>query len=659
MPESKSVPKEGSQFGSRCEFRTYHTVPNKEGRLKVKPIVDPFESGAKNHIDNTYALVIHREFTIEDQSAPKIVSLKINSPQLLKAFRDVVGSYPYVPSDFKSPFDITNPFQILVHYWDELDQYRRETSDNEMKMHMNLLFQFMDSEVGDKRLKILNAIKQGQITYFTAWAVFRPGDVLYTTVMDHGWLMRCVKTAYEENNTIGPYFEVYCTYTDHDGRNVGVATHKELLIQKQHFGAENPTTITGLPIYPRRFVQIDRLEERLEERGKRTLGLLGHSVQTYDGLAEYLREPPSSFWHYRMAAAAPIWLPFTETGRIVLDKATFQEDYSSKTPHITKGPTELKLCPPFSIGYSIDKKEWCRFLVDHLRPVQWKPDAWERLILEEEQKLVLQALVTSHSYPENARDQPEQKGKGLVILLHGTPGSGKTLSAESSAEMTHRALISTSMASLSTEQIPFIFEHNLRRLLQYATRWKAIVLLDEADVFLETREEKAGSADRNALVAIFLKELEYFSGIIFLTTNRVETFDWAMKSRIHLALGFTLPGPSVRRQMWTQALKTMPEDKLGIENVEEAVAILAERALNGREIYNMVNTAQTIATFEKRKLLLDHVLKVLKVRDTFEKKLRQERTKLNQSFSEQAPAGHQLVKRGSLLTEDPETIDGF
>lgn len=96
------------------------------------------------------------------------------------------------------------------------------------------------------------------------------------------------------------------------------------------------------------------------------------------------------------------------------------------------------------------------------------------------------------------------------------------------------------------------------------------MLLDEADVFLEMREEKAGNAERNALVAVFLKELEYFSGIIFLTTNRVETFDWAMKSRIHLALGFTPPGTSIRRQMWTQALGTIPADELGIGDVGEA-----------------------------------------------------------------------------------------
>ncbi|KAI0437025.1 P-loop containing nucleoside triphosphate hydrolase protein [Xylaria telfairii] len=654
QPEPPGSAPKDSQFGSRCEFKTYHTVPNKEGRLKVKPIVDPFEHEARGHVDNTYALVINREFTVEDQSAPKSVTLKVNSPRLLKTFRDVVGSYPSVPSDFKSPFEISNPFQMLVHYWEELDNYRKETADNETRMHLNLLFQFMDNEIGPERTKIMNMMKQGQITYLASWVIFRPGDMLYTTVMGHGWLLRCTKTVYEENTKIGPYFEVHCTYTDHDGKDAGRATHKITMTQKHDFGADNPAIITELPIFPRKYVPIDDLEEKLKERGKRFLDLRGCSVQAYDGLAQYLKDPPWSFWDYDMAKAQAIWLPYTETGRVVLDKATFQEDYSSKTPRITKAKAELMFCPPFAIGYSLAKKEWCRFLVENLRPVQWKPDAWEKLILEEEQKLVLQALVTSHSYPENARDQPEQKGKGLVILLHGTPGSGKTLSAESSAELTHRALISTSMASLDTERLSFVFEHNLRRLLQYATLWKAIVLLDEADVFLEMREEKAGSAKRNALVAIFLKELEYFSGIIFLTTNRVETFDWAMKSRIHLALGFTPPGTSIRRQMWTQALETIPADELGIGDVSGTVKILADRNLNGREIYNTLNTARTIAKFERKKLLLEHVQKVLKVRDSFDKKLTQERTKLKQSFSEQGPSGHQLVRTGSILTEEPQ-----
>jgi SpoVK/Ycf46/Vps4 family AAA+-type ATPase len=111
------------------------------------------------------------------------------------------------------------------------------------------------------------------------------------------------------------------------------------------------------------------------------------------------------------------------------------------------------LSPPFVIGFSLGRKCWSRFFLDNISPVRWKQGAWDSLILQNDQKLVLKALVTSHRFPENARDLPEQKGKGLVILLHGAPGSGKTLTAEVAAEVTERALISASLGDLNQENM--------------------------------------------------------------------------------------------------------------------------------------------------------------------------------------------------------------
>jgi DNA polymerase III delta prime subunit len=61
--------------------------------------------------------------------------------------------------------------------------------------------------------------------------------------------------------------------------------------------------------------------------------------------------------------------------------------------------------------------------------VKWKTDALSSLILPKPQKRLLHGLVTGHVYPESARDESRLKGKGLVVLLHGSPGSGKTLTA--------------------------------------------------------------------------------------------------------------------------------------------------------------------------------------------------------------------------------------
>jgi hypothetical protein len=88
-----------------------------------------------------------------------------------------------------------------------------------------------------------------------------------------------------------------------------------------------------------------------------------------------------------------------------------------------------RLCPSYVYGFSLEKKEWCKFFVDSLSDVTWKEDALDFLILPKSQKRLLQGLVSGHKFPDRARDEVGLKGKGLVVLLHGVPGSGKTLTA--------------------------------------------------------------------------------------------------------------------------------------------------------------------------------------------------------------------------------------
>lgn len=295
--------------GSRCEFRAYHKTIRKDGESAVKSVTDPFKAETK-HGDDAYALVIRRDHA--DKGGHGSVTLNVNSPHLLKAFRHVVASYTTVSSDFNSPLELSSPFQMLMHWWDELDLYRKETDDADVRMHLNLLFEFMEFEIGPDRDKIMATVKEDRITYFNAWILFRPGDLVYTQVLGHPWLLRCHKTVYEDSTIKGPYLEVHCTYTDHDGARAGEAKHKIIMYQKQQFGQENPALITDLPVYPRRFVkEEDDLEERLTKRGEKFLDHKIVSVQEYDGIAHYLKEPPYSFWHPEMADFDGVWLPYT------------------------------------------------------------------------------------------------------------------------------------------------------------------------------------------------------------------------------------------------------------------------------------------------------------------------------------------------------------
>ena len=92
-------------------------------------------------------------------------------------------------------------------------------------------------------------------------------------------------------------------------------------------------------------------------------------------------------------------------------------------------------------------------------------------------------------------------------------------------------------------------EESLSQLLDLVARWKAILLLDEADVFLETRERQ--HLQHNTLVSVFLRQLEYFQGVMILTTNRVTAFDDAVQSRIHLGIKYEALSEKAKEEVRT------------------------------------------------------------------------------------------------------------
>ena len=77
-------------------------------------------------------------------------------------------------------------------------------------------------------------------------------------------------------------------------------------------------------------------------------------------------------------------------------------------------------------------------LVDDIKDIMWDKDVFNHhLVLEEEKKELIEALVTVHlkSHATTRADFMAGKGEGLLILLHSGPGTGKTLTAESVTEL--------------------------------------------------------------------------------------------------------------------------------------------------------------------------------------------------------------------------------
>lgn len=239
------------------------------------------------------------------------------------------------------------------------------------------------------------------------------------------------------------------------------------------------------------------------------------------------------------------------------------------------------------------------------------------MVLREEYKTILKAMVAQHfTQGQNRfRDLVAGKGQGLNILLHGPPGVGKTLTAECIADLYERPLYSVTSGDIGTN--PEDIENKLHKIFNYAVNWNAVLLLDEADVFLAERNLE--NLSRNALVSVFLRNIEYFNGIFFLTTNRVGTIDEAFQSRLHITLGLDPLSVDDRRQIWyyfIKDLKHLSKDDRRIL-ARHARDDWSHKDFNGRQIRNAVKTALTLARQDGVEVQVRHFQVVLDIGTRF------------------------------------------
>jgi SpoVK/Ycf46/Vps4 family AAA+-type ATPase len=154
-------------------------------------------------------------------------------------------------------------------------------------------------------------------------------------------------------------------------------------------------------------------------------------------------------------------------------------------------------------------------------------------------------------------------------------------------------------------------ETTLRDILEVASVWDSVILIDEADIFLEKRSDN--DIKRNALVGVFLRLLEYHQGILFLTTNRVKSFDEAFHSRISVALNYPSLDLESRIAVWKNLLEAAGE----VENPLLDINVLAASSLNGRQIRTMIRLAQSLASSEGEPLANVHFSRCISVATKF------------------------------------------
>ena len=122
----------------------------------------------------------------------------------------------------------------------------------------------------------------------------------------------------------------------------------------------------------------------------------------------------------------------------------------------------------------------------------------------------------------------------------------------------------------------------------------------------------------NHIDKVFLRLLEYYQGILFLTTNRVSVFDPAIKSRIHLAIKYHALPLQSRRDLWKVFInRACSKDSVEWLD-EECLDRLGNEHLNGRQIKNAVRTAQALALSDECELKASHIYQSLTAMSMFE-----------------------------------------
>lgn len=307
-------------------------------------------------------------------------------------------------------------------------------------------------------------------------------------------------------------------------------------------------------------------------------------------------------------------------GRIMIDIENFREmnasldddwydgiyDDDAKIVNITA--ENAWMCSPVVYGFYFDDKVWCRMKIENISDIVFAENSFNELMIKDTHKDIIIAALTNDM---PSLDSISGKGNGKIFLLYGAAGTGKTMTAESVAEYLKKPLYFVSVGELGTD--PKRLENNLSRIMKIASSWNAVVLFDEVDAFVTQRDSM--NLERNAMTAVFLRLLERYTGIMFMTTNLRGNLDEAFLSRCTSSIEYNQLSCAVREMIWTSILKKA--EKLNTLKVEQEVYdkvnLLAQNEINGRIIKNTVRLGYSMALSKNTDIKLSYLEDILKI----------------------------------------------
>ncbi|OJD27687.1 hypothetical protein ACJ73_00915 [Blastomyces percursus] len=421
-----------------------------------------------------------------------------------------------------------------IVYADTLD--KTDIHQAKMAEHLGLLIEYIKVASMETDQPPRALLAKRTITFDLLWAFFKPGATLCTTcpgtdkpcgiIYDYGGT---AKNPQDEE-----FFKLVGTHLDYDCKVFGQV---QATVKIAKFPGELP--INQLAAFPLEYHQ---------EKEKITANLprmrLQNKISVFD-----------------------VW------------SGESYDNFTDKVMFTNKGPSDLSdddllISPPTVLGFGLDDKLWGEFAIDNIREIQWSQGIFDKLVLSQDRKEVIMAVTERHigeGRDKSFDDFIRGKGRGLIVLLSGPPGVGKTLTAEALAEHCRRPLYRVCSQLLAS----VCLDAELSQIFTTVHHWRAILRMDEADVFLT---ERSSRSLRDLRVSCML--------------------DKTIESRVHLSIAYRDLDIGARKTVFRQLLERSQND---VE--EKELNALVGVKVNGREIKNYISIALAIKEWKKDDVL--------------------------------------------------------
>ncbi|KAK0725863.1 P-loop containing nucleoside triphosphate hydrolase protein [Lasiosphaeris hirsuta] len=582
---------DSEHIGRTANIQTFYEAPNSSDKNDTKWVdyAPPSLPQAKREKLEGAAVQVYKrrdENSNVRRDGFQIQKVLIQSPYLRNALRDTLERYGIVYDRQDIFAESIAPHHGLFFALDRVAELAKTADDEVTRNHCGLLCSVIEEIFGDTVDKLEQLEEQGKITFDLLWTLFPQQSVFATQADSTPPLAYRVKSVTQDKNRLKMVHESILF----DGFRYG--THTGVTRIYAFDGAVHTFSIPDLPYID--LNRDDKLRARLLERGKKALEMQA---------IRYMVEKPET--NVADEFTSP-WLRGQNHQRVIIDphlyrlrKAQFIlkplpgyniGDEDSNKPDPTEpemngmGDTEmdrnrrvvlesednLLILYHQVAGYSVDKRTWEMLYVENLHPFQGDRTVFDKVVLEEAKKDILMTLIEGHKeLTAKYDDLIAGKGQYLLVILSGPPGTGKTLMAESLAEHLGCPLLRadpTQSASSDDRQDLLGKRVGSRGPLAPLPTTAVLIFQNSA----------------------FLRQAEYFKGIIFLTTNLNRgSIDPAVLSRAQIHITFPSLTAPLRARVWKNFVDRLPEDVGTLDDA--AVARLSVWHVNGREIKNILN----------------------------------------------------------------------